>query len=70
MIRQLGSSLLAQSVSSAAKRQLSGRVSAQLSWYLKAELHLVSSAVRSAATCQLSCTLLAEMKVVISAGVG
>ena len=56
-----------QSVSSAAKRQLSSGVSAQLSYYLKAQLQLVSSAVRSAATHQLSCTLLAEMKLVISA---
>ena len=87
MICQLGSSLLAQSVSSAATRQLSCDVSVQhssvqlssaqlssaqlssgqLRCYLKAQLQLVNSAVRSAATCQLSCTLLAEMKLVISA---
>jgi len=30
-------------------------------------LQLVNSAVRSAATCQLSCTLLAQMTLVISA---
>ena len=41
--------------------------SAQLSCYPKAQLQLVNSAVRSAATCQLSCTLLAEMTLVISA---
>ena len=68
----LGYCLLAESVSSAAARQLSCDVSAQLSsaqlsCYPKAQLQLVNSAVRSAATCQLSCTLLAEVKLVISA---
>ena len=67
MICQLGSSLLAQSVSSAAIRQLSCDVSTQLSCCLKAQLQLVNSAISSAGTCQLSCTLLAQMRLVISA---
>ena len=68
MICQLASSLSAQSVSSAATGVAQLRcVSAQLSCYLKAQLQLVNSAVSSAATCQLSYTLLAHMTLTISA---
>ena len=57
-----------QSVSSAATGVAQLRcVSAQLRCYQKAQLQLVNSAVRSAATCQLSCTLLAQMTLIISA---
>ena len=68
MICQLGSSLSAQSVSSAATGVAQLRcVSAQLRCCQKAQLQLVNSAVRSAATCQLSCTLLAQMTLITSA---
>ncbi len=66
MICQLGSSLSMQSVSSAAIRQLSCNVSAQLHPG-SSSTKLVISAARSAATCQLSCTLLAQMTFVILA---
>ncbi len=46
-----------QSVSSAATRQLSCDVSAQLSCYLKAQLQPINSAFISAATGWLSCSL-------------
>ena len=70
MICQLGSSLSAQSVSSAATGVAQLRcVSAQLRCCQKAQLQLVNSAVRSAATCQLSCTLLAQVTLIISAAI-
>ena len=66
MTCQLGSSLSAQSVSSAATWQFSCGISAQLSCYLKAQLQLVNSAVSSPATCQLSCKLSARLHPVTS----
>jgi len=53
--------------SSAAMSQLSRSMSAQLSCHLKAQLQLVNSAVRSAATSQLGCTRIVQMKLVMPA---
>ena len=58
MICQLGSILLAESVSSAATRQLSCDVSAQLS---SAQLLSKGSVASRQPSCQVSCNLLAEL---------